>query len=70
MSSALLNIIPVLNGTNWQLWSESIDAYVISEGHRQVLTTSQPSISVTVTGTDRDITNQSEIDKATEKQED
>jgi hypothetical protein len=70
MSSALLNIIPVLNSTNWLSWAKSIDAYVMSEGCRHVLTTLRPSIPVAVTGTDGDITNQSEIDKATKKQED
>jgi hypothetical protein len=57
MSSALLNIVPVLNSTNWLSWAESMDAYVMSEGRRRVLTTQRPSIPVTVTGTDRDITN-------------
>jgi hypothetical protein len=47
-----------------------MDAYVMSEGRCHVLTTSRPSIPVAVTSTDRDITNQGEIDKATEKQED
>jgi oligoendopeptidase F len=70
MSSALLNIVLVLNGTNWQSWSESMDAYVMSEGRRRVLTAQCPSIPVAVTGTDGDITNQDDIDKATEKQED
>jgi hypothetical protein len=70
MSSALLNIIPVLNGTNWQSWSESMDAYIMSEGRRHVLTTTRPSIPAEITGTDGDVTNQSEIDKATKKQED
>jgi hypothetical protein len=70
MSSALLNIVPVLNGTNWLSWAESMDAYVMSEGRRHVLTTQRPFIPVTVTGTNGDITNQNDIDKATKKQED
>jgi hypothetical protein len=70
MSSALLNIVPVLNGTNWQSWSKSMDAYVMSEGRCRVLTAQRPSIPVAITGTDGDITNQDDIDKATEKQED
>jgi hypothetical protein len=70
MSSALLNIVSVLNSTNWQSWSESIDAYVISKGRHHVLMMLYSSIPVAITGTDRDITNQSDIDKATEKQED
>jgi hypothetical protein len=70
MSSALLNIVPVLNSTNWLSWAESMDAYVMLEGCRCVLTTQRPSISVAITGTNRDITNQDDIDKATEKQED
>jgi hypothetical protein len=47
-----------------------MDAYVMSEGHCHVLMTLRPSIPVAVTGTDRDITNQSDIDKATKKQKD
>jgi hypothetical protein len=70
MSSALLNIIPVLNGTNWLSWAEFMDAYVMSKGHRRVLTTQRLSIPVAVTSTDRDITNQDDIGKATKKQED
>jgi oligoendopeptidase F len=70
MSSALLNIVPVLNGTNWLSWAESMDAYVMSEGCHRVLTTQHPSIPAAVTGTAGDITNQEDIDKATEKQED
>jgi oligoendopeptidase F len=70
MSSTLLNIVPVLNGTNWLSWAEFMDAYVMSEGRRRVLTTQRPSIPVAVTGTDGEITNQDDIDKATEKQED
>jgi hypothetical protein len=70
MSSTLLNIVLVLNGTNWQSWSKSIDAYIMSESHHHVLTMTRPSIPTKITGTDRDVTNQSEIDKATEKQED
>jgi hypothetical protein len=70
MSFALLNIVSILNGTNWLSWAESMDAYVMSEGRRRVLMTQRPSIPVAVTGTDGDITNQDDIDKATKKQED
>jgi hypothetical protein len=67
MSSAFLNIVTILNGTNWQSWSKSIDAYIMSEGRCHVLTTTCPSIPAEITGTDGDVTNQSEIDKATKK---
>jgi hypothetical protein len=70
MSSALLNIVSVLNGTNWLSWAESMDTYVMSEGRCCILTTQRLSIPVAVTGTDGDITNQDDIDKAAEKQED
>jgi hypothetical protein len=70
MSSALLNIILFLNGTNWQSWFKSMDAYIMLERHHHVLTTLHFSISVAVTGTNGDVSNQSDIDKATEKQED
>jgi hypothetical protein len=69
MSSALLNIVPVLNGTNWLSWAKLMDAYIMSEGCCHILMTSRPSIPVTIIGIDRDITNQNDIDKATEKQE-
>jgi hypothetical protein len=70
MSSALLNIISVLNSTNWQSWSKSIDTYIMSKGCRHILTTTCPSIPAKITGTNGDVINQGEIDKATEKQED
>jgi hypothetical protein len=70
MSSALLNIVPVLNGTNWQSWSESMNAYIISEGCRHVLTTTRPAVPAVTFDNDRNVDNQSDIDKATEKQED
>jgi hypothetical protein len=70
MSSALLNIVPVLNGTNWVSWSESMDAYIMSEGRRQVLTKVRPTIPAEITGTDGEVTNQTKIDKATTVQED
>jgi hypothetical protein len=70
MSSALLNIVPVLNGTNWQSWSKSIDTYIMSEGRCHVLTMTCPSIPAKITGTNGDVINQGEIDKATKKQED
>jgi hypothetical protein len=70
MSSALLNIVPVLNGTNWVSWSEAIDAYIMLEGRRQVLTKARPSIPAEITGTNGDVTNQTEIDKATTNQDD
>jgi hypothetical protein len=69
MSSTLLNIILVLNGTNWQSWSKSIDAYIMLERCHHILTTLRLSIPVAVTGTNGDVSNQSDIDKATEKQE-
>jgi hypothetical protein len=47
-----------------------MDAYVMSKGRHRVLTTQRPFIPATVTGTAGDITNQEDIDKATEKQED
>jgi hypothetical protein len=70
MTSVLLNIVPVLNGTNWVSWSEAMDAYVMSKGHCQVFSKACPSISLPVTGTDRDVENQSDIDKATTAQDD
>jgi hypothetical protein len=70
MFSALLNIVPVLNGTNWQSWSESMDAYIMSEGCRHVLTTTRPNIPAVTLDNDGNVDNQSNVDKATEKQED
>jgi hypothetical protein len=70
MSSALLNIVPVLNGTNWQSWSESMDAYIMSEGRRHVLTTMRPAVPAVTFDNDGNVDNQSDVDKATEKQED
>jgi hypothetical protein len=70
MSSALLNIVPVLNGTNWISWLEAMDAYIMSEGRRQVLTKARPNIPAEITGTDGKVTNQTEIDKATTNQDD
>jgi hypothetical protein len=57
MSSALLNIVPILNGTNWVSWLESMDAYIMSEGRRQVLTKARPTIPTEITGTDGKVTN-------------
>jgi hypothetical protein len=70
MSSTLLNIISILNGTNWQSWSKSMDAYIISEGRRYVLMTMRPDIPAVTFDNDGNVDNQSDIDKATEKQED
>jgi hypothetical protein len=70
MSSALLNIVPVLNGTNWQSWSESMDAYIMSKGRHHVLTTTRPDIPAVTLDNDKNVDNQSDVDKATEKQED
>jgi hypothetical protein len=70
MSSALLNIVPVLNSTNWLSWSESMDAYIMSEGRRHVLTTTCPDVPTITIDNDGNVDNQSNIDKATEKQED
>jgi hypothetical protein len=70
MSSVLLNIVPVLNGTNWVSWSESMDAYVMSEGRRQVLSKARPDIPSPVMDNDGNVENQSAIDKATTAQED
>jgi hypothetical protein len=47
-----------------------MDAYIMSEGRRQVLTKARPTIPAKITGTDGDVTNQTEIDKATTVQED
>jgi hypothetical protein len=47
-----------------------MNVYVILEGHHHVLKTVHSSISVTITGTNGDVSNQSDIDKATKKQED
>jgi hypothetical protein len=69
MTSVLLNIIPILNGTNWVSWSEAMDAYVMSEGRCQVFSKVRPSIPSPVTGTDGDVENQSDIDKATTTQD-
>jgi hypothetical protein len=70
MSSALLNIVPVLNGTNWQSWSESMDAYIMSKGRRHVLMATRPAVPAVTFDNDGNVDNQSDVDKATEKQED
>jgi hypothetical protein len=67
MSSALLNIVPVLNGTNWLSWSESMDTYIMSEGRHHVLTTTRPDIPAVTVDSDGNVNNQSDVDKATEK---
>jgi hypothetical protein len=65
MSSVLLNIVSVLNGTNWVLWLKAMDAYVMSEGCRQVFTKVCPDIPSPVTDNNGNVENQSDIDKAT-----
>jgi hypothetical protein len=70
MSSVLLNIVPILNSTNWQFWSESIDAYVMSKGHCHVLTTTCPTVPAVTFNNNGNVDNQSDVNKATEKQKD
>jgi hypothetical protein len=70
MSSALLNIVLVFNSTNWQSWFKSMNAYIMSEGCRHVLTTMRPDIPAVTLDNDGNVDNQSDVDKATEKQED
>jgi hypothetical protein len=57
----------LLNGTNWLQWSEVMDAYIMSEGHRQAITAKCPNIPSPVTDSDGNVENQSDINKATEK---
>jgi hypothetical protein len=68
MTSILFNIVPVLNSTNWVSWSEAMDAYVMSEGRCQVFPKARPRIPLPVTGTNGDVKNQSDINKATTAQ--
>jgi hypothetical protein len=70
MSSVFLNIISVLNGTNWQSWSESMNVYVMSKSHHHILTTTHLSVSLVIFDTDGNVDNQSNVNKTTEKQED
>jgi hypothetical protein len=47
-----------------------MDAYIMLEGCHQVLTKARPNIPAEITGTDGDVINQTEIDKATTNQKD
>ena len=42
MSNALTQLVPVFDGANWLIWSESIKSYLMAQGQWYVLTQTRP----------------------------
>ncbi|KAI0054309.1 hypothetical protein BV25DRAFT_1922811 [Artomyces pyxidatus] len=42
MSNTMTSLVPVLDGSNYQTWSDAMEAYLMAQGTWHVIVTTQP----------------------------
>ena len=47
MSNALVQSVPVLDGSNWLTWEEAMSSYLMSQGQYWYLAEHQPTLPAT-----------------------